>query len=282
MSAGGGSMIFPCDAITKSIHSCPSETCPFPPPSYIRHYICVRDNIRKPLCQRYVGGCCLNKDCKEVHCAASALYFAEQVGLQVHVSIKELIWKKILVSCNSNPKYYWSVVNLMNEIFNEMALVNSSFMFGILISKNIRDIITSYIGSSWYIGDDESDSWNPFSLLMTKNKRFENLRSHTCNSLITMLCRCCEEYPRIHTKFVIIKKLSDGRKLSKFSGVKHSEYLIKFACENCYDAKSPDPLYDLGLSGFSVFLIDKHGMINEDKCIIKIEHGNLEVIKFDG
>jgi hypothetical protein len=151
MSAGGSRVVFFCDNLTKSVHSCPSETCDFSSYFDIRHKIDIRDSIEKPLCQRYVGGCCLDKDCEEVHCAASALYFAKQVGLQVHPSVKSQIWEQILKLCTINAKYYWSIINLMNEIFGEMSLINSPFMFGVLIPRGIRDIIASYIGSSWHI-----------------------------------------------------------------------------------------------------------------------------------
>jgi hypothetical protein len=103
---------------------------------------------------------------------------------------------------------------------------------------------------------------------MTKNGRFEFTTIYKCDSLSNLCCRCCSVVSDRHTEFVIIKKLN-------------SEYLIGFACEECYNVKSPEPLYDLGLSGFRVFLINRFGQINEDECIIKIEDSNLEVVKFD-
>jgi hypothetical protein len=253
-----------CRSTKYTIHAC-TEEC-----KVDLHYICIRHDIRQPLCERYTGGCCLESDCEKVHCAASALYFAEQAGLKVEKHIIEQIWEEISDLYSTNAKYYWFTINSMNEIFNRMFNSCESSIMGLLIPKSVRNIIAQYVGEGWHINEStvNDDSGSEFEMIKTRNKKFENCRGFDFFDKFD-LCWSCYNYLHRGDLFVMIKKVDN-------------EYLITTTCDYCYDSKSSDPLYHLGLNGFNVFLVDKSGNVNEDKCVIRfIDKNILEVVKFE-
>lgn len=271
MSAGAGGFKFiaGCDYLYRSIHACPSDCCN----GDSHHYIRIRLNLREQVCERYVNGCCLDEDCKKIHCMVSAQYRAEQIGLSIDPKIKKEIWNMVLTLCSMNIRYYQTIVNSMNEILE------------LTICRGIRNIISQYIGNSWHIMNaEETDriyQHNPPRLFITSNKRI----CRTVHRWSSCIWNTCCIYNYTSATYISIKKVDGERGTSESSGVlsRNGEYSIAPICNKCYNHDDPNALYNIGLDGFRVFRINDSCVVNEPDCIIKLdESDNLEVVKFDG
>lgn len=236
-----------CNKLLKSIHACPSSECD----AFGNHDITISTDPRDVICKRYVNGCCLDRDCRNVHCAISALYYAENnVNISVNPIVKYLIWKEVINSCITDARYYWAIVNRMNE------------MLEFTICNGVRNIITLYIGSVWDL--DESIS------IKTKNKELDRYVGW-CNNRTNFIL--CDYYCGERAEHVAIKKIGD-------------EYLILGVCDDCYNPNSPDAakaMYDIGLTDFQIFPMDKlwKGINVENDTLTLHKNGTLKVTKFN-
>lgn len=225
MSAGAGTpkLMKPvCKYLRRSIHACPSPNCD----GDCYHFVDINTDPRKTVCKKYVGGCCLDLDCKDVHCAVSALYYAENVvTIPVNTIVKNSVWMEVNDLCCMNARYYYNIVNPMNETLEFM------------ICRGVRSIIESYIGHKWH------------NTHITKNKIMNDNYGfcHMVNGII-MNCHCCLD-PK-YAEYIAVKKVGD-------------EYAMVICCGECYNpesssiAKAAKAMYNIGLIDFQVFPIDE-------------------------
>lgn len=250
MLAGAVGMIFrQCDKLEKSIHACPSSECD----GTINHSITINMDPKRKVCKRYVNGCCLDQSCGEIHCAVSALYYAENVAnVSVDPIVKNQIWELVCESYTMNPKYYYRIVGCTNEILES------------IMCKGIRNVVAGYVGCPWY--NNERDDFA--ELVTTRDKKLSTYMLLSGGNTFTAYCDLCVRYDpfndAVRARYIASKKIGN-------------EYLILTICNDCCNT---DQL-DIGLTDFRIFPIDKlRNGIDAGNYTLKLhENQDLEVFE---
>lgn len=262
MSAGTvGKLPSSCNKLYINIHSCPSPECS----GEKCHYMDVRTDLRTEVCKNYLDGKCFTPlHCNGCHCAVSAIYHAENAnGSTVHPLIKEKIWNRVMLLISTNVRYYWTIVNSMNETLE------------LLICKNARSVISSYIGDSW-ITKKEGSEYQLFHVTVynngipilwkTLNRRILGF-TYNSFSVPTTHNTCCDQNHHM-AAFIMIKK-------------DENEFIITTVCKVCYDPDEENAMYNLGLNGFEAFCLNKMCEVNQPNCVTSVnKNGTLEIVKF--